>query len=160
MRALDSRIKVAADNAKKSKDEAQAATNLTEAPADVQDGTVSEDELGRELNSLQTQLNFIPEADAKVFVEYQNRQNRIDELEQTKEEIEQELTDLKQELQEKKESWIGPLKELIQRINQNFGTFFARIKCVGEISLDHGEDEVSHSHYFSRMHGSLNFGVT
>ncbi|CAG7785270.1 unnamed protein product, partial [Allacma fusca] len=34
--------------------------------------------------------------------------------------------------------WREPLEELIERINQNFGSFFRQMNCVGEICLDPG----------------------
>ena len=38
-------------------------------------------------------------------------------------------------MEEVKAKWIEPLKDLIGRINQNFGYYFSTMKCAGEVDL-------------------------
>uniref|UniRef100_A0A7E4ZZ67 Structural maintenance of chromosomes protein 5 n=1 Tax=Panagrellus redivivus TaxID=6233 RepID=A0A7E4ZZ67_PANRE len=45
------------------------------------------------------------------------------------------------------ERWIHPLRELIERINVNFSTFFAKIKCAGQVVLSEPEDKLKINDY-------------
>lgn len=63
-------------------------------------------------------------------------------MEKTREEKEAELVTLKAQMAATKAEWLGPLSDLIERINTNFTGFFASMSCAGEVSLDQGVDEV------------------
>ena len=65
-------------------------------------------------------------------------------MEKSKAELEETLSRLEVDMEGGKKAWLEPLRELIAKVNVNFGKFFANMQCVGEVSLDHGEDEVIH----------------
>ena len=41
-----------------------------------------------------------------------------------------------------KEQWLEPLKQLIDRINENFTFFFSAMDCAGEVDLHQPENPV------------------
>lgn len=47
------------------------------------------------------------------------------------------------EIESIKEKWLQPLKQLVEKINANFSTFFSQLDCAGEVTLSHGENVVS-----------------
>lgn len=46
-----------------------------------------------------------------------------------------------------KEEFLTPLLELISRINNSFGRYYASMKCAGEVSLYTGEGDVDVSNW-------------
>ena len=46
-------------------------------------------------------------------------------------------------LAEMRAQWLGPLNELLERINANFSTYLSMMDCAGEITLEEGENPVS-----------------
>ena len=118
-------------------------TGLREPPPDVLNERVTEQQLDEDISKYNAQVGFLKKLDDKTIQDYQTRKKKIEEMEKAKVEMERNLLEYRQELEANKVAYLEPLKELIEKINHNFGAFFAKIHCVGEISLDQGEDEVS-----------------
>jgi chromosome segregation ATPase len=89
------------------------------------------------------QMGFLVDTDASIVKDYQERLKKIEKLNQERGTSISKLADLKKEITQKKEEWLQPLRSLIDRINQNFGTFFQNMGCAGEVSLCHTDDEVN-----------------
>lgn len=45
-------------------------------------------------------------------------------------------------MEEDIDKWLEPVNEIIGKINKNYGAFFERLGCTGEIDLDKPEDGV------------------
>jgi len=87
-------------------------------------------------------LGFLADTNPSIIRAYEDRRKKIEEMERSKVDKERELVSLSTELQDTKNEWLGPLTDLVDRINDNFSGFFATMNCAGQIALDHGEDEV------------------
>ena len=89
---------------------------------------------------------FEEEADAimcpndMVLQEFRNKQEERNRLRAVLEESGGSLEEKQRVIEEKKQAWLGALRPLIDRINDNFKTNFASIGCAGEVKLhDAGE---------------------
>ena len=89
---------------------------------------------------------FEEEADAimcpndMVLQEFRNKQDERNRLRAVLEESGGSLEEKQRKIEEKKQAWLGALRPLIDRINDNFKTNFASIGCAGEVKLhDAGE---------------------
>uniref|UniRef100_G3WER0 Structural maintenance of chromosomes protein 5 n=1 Tax=Sarcophilus harrisii TaxID=9305 RepID=G3WER0_SARHA len=49
-----------------------------------------------------------------------------------------------------KERWLNPLKNLVEQINEKFGSFFSSMQCAGEVDL-HTENEEDYDKYGIRI---------
>ncbi|CAG7733839.1 unnamed protein product [Allacma fusca] len=78
---------------------------------------------------------------------YESHQVKIVELDGLISDRNFELTMKNSEMEQLKVDWLGPLEDLIQRINDNFCKFFRQMQCVGEVTLDPGEDENNFAKY-------------
>ena len=77
----------------------------------------------------------------------------MEEYNRRKRDIQRHQTELEQrddalhrhqaEVEEIKAQWLGPLQDLIQRIDKNFSHFFSNMKCAGEVDLNVPENPVS-----------------
>ncbi|CAG7730182.1 unnamed protein product [Allacma fusca] len=147
MKTLEVRVKAATESAKKHKADARVKTNQQDPPADVARKEINETKVDGEINKCNAQLNFLPDTDERIVETYNKRMQKITELEKIKSDTETNLHLKKTEILNLKSRWLEPLEELVQRINTNFGNFFRQMQCVGEVSLDRGEDENNFSKY-------------
>jgi len=53
------------------------------------------------------------------------------------------LEQMTNEIETLKEKWLQPLQQLIEKINTNFSSYFFAMDCAGEVTLSHGENNVS-----------------
>ena len=89
--------------------------------------------------------------------EYQKRKKDIARLTVDLQKKDEAVRHHQEEIEEIKARWLDPLKELIQRINENFSFFFKSMKCAGEVDLNIPEQIVSVSKCSSRT--KLNYQV-
>lgn len=78
----------------------------------------------------------------EVIRAYEERCGKINDLENQKGAKETDLKTLNEKLTETKAQWLGPLIDLVERINENFARFFADMQCAGRVYLDQGTDDV------------------
>ena len=79
----------------------------------------------------------------KVVQEYRERKAEISRLESDVENRERALSGHQEKIEEIKRQWLDPLRELMEKINENFGYFFSCMKCAGEVDLSVPANEVS-----------------
>lgn len=53
------------------------------------------------------------------------------------------VNEIKENIEKLKEKWLKPLKQLVEKINENFSSYFSAMDCAGEVTLTHGENVVS-----------------
>ncbi|KAG8265831.1 Structural maintenance of chromosomes protein 5 [Homalodisca vitripennis] len=82
-----------------------------------------------------------------VLEEYEKTKKLIENLEKDVANPEKKLKELKDNMQRKRDIWIPKVLGLIERINNNFTTFFSLMKCVGEVSLEVPEEKSEYSKY-------------
>lgn len=79
----------------------------------------------------------------QVVQEYRDRKAEISKLESDVENRERALSGHQEKIEEIKRQWLEPLRELMEKINENFGYFFSCMKCAGEVDLSVPANEVS-----------------
>lgn len=117
-------------------------TKLKQPPSEVTQGTITIDEIETNINTLGAQLSFFPDTDPQVIQDYQDRKKKIADIERDRKRLVIQLEIASQKMNDLKVTWLQSLEELLNRVNVNFGKFFASMRCVGEVSLDKGENEV------------------
>ncbi|XP_057682947.1 structural maintenance of chromosomes protein 5 [Corythoichthys intestinalis] len=103
-------------------------------------------ELEAMLNEQQARADCFPGLSKKVVEECKKREQEIKELEQELIEKNAALASLRKKKLQAKESWLNPLKQLVEQINDKFSDFFRAMKCVGEVDL-HIENEEEYDKY-------------
>lgn len=81
------------------------------------------------------------ETDERVVKEYEDRKVVIERLTREVEEKRLGVEQHHQEIETLKVSWQAELRELLASINSKFATFFAKLNCAGEVSLDYENEE-------------------
>lgn len=71
------------------------------------------------------------DVDSSIVKDYEERLRNIDILTRKTGLDEGKLSDIKNDILVKKQEWLDPLQNLIARINDNFGRFFASMGCAG-----------------------------
>lgn len=79
----------------------------------------------------------------QVVEDYNRRKREISKQQKELAQREEALLRHQNEVEDLKARWIGPLKNLIERINKNFSYFFSCMKCAGEVGLNVPENPVS-----------------
>ncbi len=100
-------------------------------------------EIDTAIHDEQARADLTFNTDESVVDQYNKRKKTIAKLEKSKEEKEKALEKHQEEIEEVKAAWLGPLKELLDRINDNFSYFFTCMKCAGEVDLKVPENPVS-----------------
>jgi len=170
IKAAAAQVKTSAEQSARHKADAVDHSKQDSPPDDVRQGKVSEESLERDLSLAKVRVSAIPTFDYLIFAivfpcynlqigfqldfltdipvevirKYQERCAKINDLEKSKGSRENELATLKQKVAETKTQWLGPLSDLIERINENFARFFATMQCAGRVYLDQGTDEVGY----------------
>ncbi|ESP05608.1 hypothetical protein LOTGIDRAFT_102434, partial [Lottia gigantea] len=100
-----------------------------------------------EIHEEQARADCTLQTDESVVKEYHKRKDSINKLEK---ELKQRLTakeNHQDEVNRAKEEWLGPLQQLIARINKNFSYFFQCMKCAGEVELAIPENPEDYEKY-------------
>ncbi|XP_070598754.1 structural maintenance of chromosomes protein 5 isoform X2 [Erythrolamprus reginae] len=108
------------------------------------------DEIDALLNEEKTRASCFTGLNASVVEEYNKRVKEIEELTAELEEKKKELDSYRQNISQVKESWLNPLKKMIDQINEKFSSFFSSMQCAGEIDL-HAENEEEYDKYGIRI---------
>ncbi|XP_066935850.1 structural maintenance of chromosomes protein 5-like [Clytia hemisphaerica] len=80
-------------------------------------------------------LNCQFETNPEVIKNYEKNKREISKLETELQDKDGELTEIKNTIEELLQSWLVPLEELINRINERYSDFFRRMGCAGEVLL-------------------------
>ncbi|KAM9099962.1 structural maintenance of chromosomes protein 5 isoform X1 [Sarcophilus harrisii] len=87
---------------------------------------------------------------ASVVEDYKKRAQEIQQLTEELELKTNELDNYRQTISKVKERWLNPLKNLVEQINEKFGSFFSSMQCAGEVDL-HTENEEDYDKYGIRI---------
>ncbi|KAG7188677.1 hypothetical protein KM043_008299 [Ampulex compressa] len=82
-----------------------------------------------------------------VLQQYDQLETEISNLNEFMEDKAKELNTLIQQTDVLREQWLQPLKQLVERINTNFGQHFSAMNCAGEVTLAHGENIMDFDQY-------------
>ncbi|GLH06082.1 Uncharacterized protein GBIM_11601 [Gryllus bimaculatus] len=98
--------------------------------------TDDRDTLSRKIQELQAKADFMNEGNSNIRQEYEKRKKTIGELTDEIQMLQKKLGDINKSLLVTREKWLPELQKLINKINENFGKYFARLGCAGEILLN------------------------
>ncbi|XP_021007399.1 structural maintenance of chromosomes protein 5 isoform X1 [Mus caroli] len=85
-----------------------------------------------------------------VVEEYSKREVEIQQLTEELQGKKVELDEYRENISQVKERWLNPLKELVEKINEKFSSFFSSMQCAGEVDL-HTENEEDYDKYGIRI---------
>uniref|UniRef100_A0A671EF33 Structural maintenance of chromosomes protein 5 n=1 Tax=Rhinolophus ferrumequinum TaxID=59479 RepID=A0A671EF33_RHIFE len=85
-----------------------------------------------------------------VVDEYTKREEEIVQLTEELKIKKVELDKYRENISQVKERWLNPLKELVEKINEKFSSFFSSMQCAGEVDL-HTENEEDYDKYGIRI---------
>jgi chromosome segregation ATPase len=88
-------------------------------------------------------MSFLAETQSSIIVEFEKTQREYEQLTRDRDAKLDLLATKKSQIDEIKTEWLSSLNHLIEKVNTNFGGFFASMKCAGEVSL-RKEDEVKY----------------
>jgi len=71
----------------------------------------------------------------QVMDEFKERAARIEKLEKKMAGNNAAQTAHKDEISQLRDSWLPPLQEIIDKVNQQFSSYFRQMKCAGEVTL-------------------------
>ncbi|KAJ8347148.1 hypothetical protein SKAU_G00285490 [Synaphobranchus kaupii] len=108
------------------------------------------DEIDAHLNEERSRAECFTGVSAAVVEEYSKRTREIEDLTQELEEKKRNLDAYRQSISQAKETWLNPLKQLIEQINEKFSDFFRSMQCAGEVDL-HSENEEEYDKYGIRI---------
>ncbi|KAG9486766.1 hypothetical protein GDO78_006906 [Eleutherodactylus coqui] len=86
----------------------------------------------------------------KVVEDYTKRTREIEDMTEELHRKKTELEGFRQNILQVKEDWLTPLKQLVEKINEQFSSFFRSMQCVGEVDL-HTENEEDYDKYGIRI---------
>lgn len=86
----------------------------------------------------------------QVVEDYTKRTREIEDVTEELHRKKTELQNFKQNILQVKEDWLTPLKQLVEKINEQFSGFFSSMQCVGEVDL-HAENEEDYDKYGIRI---------
>ncbi|XP_070206218.1 structural maintenance of chromosomes protein 5-like [Littorina saxatilis] len=109
------------------------------------------DELDDEIHRHQARADSIFQIDETVIKQYHDREREIARIQSSLEKQEQEEQRVRGNVTEMRNQWLNPLKELIERINENFSFFFTAMGCNGEVDLSIPEDQEAYNKYGVRI---------
>ena len=75
-----------------------------------------------------------------MITEYKNRKREIETEAQEVEANQEKLGEFDKQINVVREKWYGPVTTIVDQINGKFRSFFARLKCAGEVILSEHED--------------------
>ncbi|XP_044302315.1 structural maintenance of chromosomes protein 5 isoform X3 [Varanus komodoensis] len=108
------------------------------------------DEIDALLNEEKLRASCFTGLSASVVEECDKRTQEIAQKTLELEEKKKELDNYKQNISEVKERWLNPLKQLVDKINEKFSSFFSSMQCAGEVDL-YTEKEEEYDKYGIRI---------
>nr|XP_056703901.1 structural maintenance of chromosomes protein 5 [Euleptes europaea] len=108
------------------------------------------DEIDASLNEEKSRASCFTGLSASVVEECNKRTEEIEQMTLELQEKKKELEDFRQNISQVKEKWLNPLKQLVDRINDKFSSFFSSMHCAGEVDL-HTENEEEYDKYGIRI---------
>ncbi|XP_065060120.1 structural maintenance of chromosomes protein 5-like [Rhopilema esculentum] len=81
------------------------------------------------------------ETNPKVLDEYKKNTQEINKLRREIEKEMEDQTSISDKINKIKERWLKPLEALVARINEQYGEFFKRMGCAGQVALHRDPDE-------------------
>ncbi|OCT97869.1 structural maintenance of chromosomes protein 5 isoform X2 [Xenopus laevis] len=108
------------------------------------------DEIDAMLNEERSRASCFTGLTASVVDDYNKRTKEIQEVTEELNRKKLELEDYRKNISQVKEKWLNPLKQLIEKINDQFSSFFSSMQCVGEVDL-HTEKEEEYDKYGIRI---------
>ncbi|KAL8203255.1 UNVERIFIED_CONTAM: Structural maintenance of chromosomes protein 5 [Gekko kuhli] len=108
------------------------------------------DEIDALLNEEKSKASCFTGLSASVVDDCNKRAEEIQQMTLELQEKQKELDDFRQNISQVKEKWLNPLKQLVDRINEKFSSFFSSMQCAGEVDL-HTENEEEYDKYGIRI---------
>ncbi|WEW61429.1 Structural maintenance of chromosomes protein 5 [Emydomyces testavorans] len=119
--------------------EAERDSDMKQVIEDIRDHTI--EQLEAEIDSARARLDLTYEGHGTQLIEeFEQRQAQIDKLKERLEKSHTELADYDHGIAEVRSKWEPKLEALVQQISNAFSSFFARIGCAGQVSIDKAED--------------------
>ncbi|XP_061164858.1 structural maintenance of chromosomes protein 5-like [Saccostrea echinata] len=109
------------------------------------------EEIDEAIHIQEARADSLYQTDEKVVQEYRNRKTEINQLETEIENREREISGHQERIEEIKRQWLEPLRELMEKINENFGYFFSCMNCAGEVDLSVPANEEDYEKYGVRI---------
>ncbi|KAF8363481.1 smc-5 [Pristionchus pacificus] len=91
------------------------------------------------------------DGDEQDLLKLEELQGEKLELERTLNEQSTRQRNRREKMEEDIDKWLEPVNEIIAKINKNYGAFFERLGCTGEIDLDKPEDGTRMTDYGIRI---------
>ncbi|XP_075067074.1 structural maintenance of chromosomes protein 5 isoform X2 [Mixophyes fleayi] len=108
------------------------------------------DEIDAVLNEERSRASCFTGVNSSVVEDYAKRTREIEDMTVEVDRKKNELTTYRQNITKVKEDWLTPLKHLVEKINEQFSSFFSSMQCVGEVDL-HTENEEDYDKYGIRI---------
>ncbi|KAM9330698.1 structural maintenance of chromosomes protein 5 [Gastrophryne carolinensis] len=108
------------------------------------------DEIDAALNEERSRASCFTGLNASVVEDYTKRTREIEAMSGDLNQKRKELEDYRQKLSTVKQNWLLPLKSLVEKVNEQFSSFFSSMQCVGEVDL-HTENEEEYDKYGIRI---------
>ncbi|XP_044128812.1 structural maintenance of chromosomes protein 5 isoform X2 [Bufo gargarizans] len=108
------------------------------------------DEIDAVLNEERSRASCFTGLNSSVVEDYTKRTREIEDMTEELYKKKTELESFRQNILQVKEDWLIPLKQLVEKINEQFSSFFRSMQCVGEVDL-HTENEEDYDKYGIRI---------
>ncbi|KAK2582225.1 hypothetical protein KPH14_004573 [Odynerus spinipes] len=107
------------------------------------------EEIDKEIAVAQTKIFCMrQDIDAEnILREYEEVEADINNLNEFIEREKARLETVTQHTLKLREKWLPPLERLVDKINENFSTYFSDMKCAGEVALCHGDNIMDFDQY-------------
>lgn len=109
------------------------------------------EEIDEAIHEQEARADSLYQTDERVVQEYRDRKAEISKLESDVENRERALSGHQEKIEEIKRQWLEPLRELMEKINENFGYFFSCMNCAGEVDLSVPANEEDYEKYGVRI---------
>ncbi|XP_063769963.1 structural maintenance of chromosomes protein 5 [Pseudophryne corroboree] len=108
------------------------------------------DEIDAVLNEERSRASCFTGLNSSVVEDYAKRTQEIEDMTKEVDRKKDELSKYRQNISQVKQDWLTPLKHLVEKINEQFSSFFSSMQCVGEVDL-HTENEEDYDKYGIRI---------
>ncbi|XP_077105180.1 structural maintenance of chromosomes protein 5 isoform X2 [Ranitomeya variabilis] len=108
------------------------------------------EEIDAVLNEERSRASCFTSLSSSVVEEYSKLTREIETITEELNRKKTELDSFRQNIVQVKEHWLIPLKQLVEKINKEFSSFFTSMQCVGEVDL-HAENEEDYDKYGIRI---------
>ena len=98
------------------------------------------EELTNQIEEHQGRIDCILGVDPRIIAEYEDRVQKIKEIEDQLQDEQQQLVELENILKGLHEMWFPAIQEIVQTINTNFSNFFTKMGFVGEVEMTRKEE--------------------